>query len=115
MPIEEIMSPKVVAMKPLIVSPLVIDAVAERAKTNNMKYSAGPKCSAKRATGSATATMITVAMIPPINDAIAEIASAASARPLSVIGYPSNVAATAAPAPGVLIRIDERDPPYIAP
>jgi ABC-type xylose transport system permease subunit len=92
-----------------------IAAVAERAKTIRRKYSAGPNRIAKRATGMAVKIITTVAIIPPIKEAIAEIARAASARPCIAIGYPSNVDAIAAPSPGVFIKIEERLPPNMAP
>jgi len=105
----------VIAIKPLMRLPLLIDAVAASAKTYSWKYSGAPNFTANRATGTDMSTIMTVAMIPPMKEAIAEMARAASALPFRVIGYPSKVAATAAPSPGVLRRMEAREPPNIAP
>ena len=57
----------------------------------------------------------TVATVPATKEPIAEVASAAPARPLLAIRLPS-IAVTMLPvSPGVLSRIDVVEPPYIAP
>ena len=57
----------------------------------------------------------TVAIVPATNEPMAEVASAAPARPLLAILLPS-IAVTIEPdSPGVFSRIEVVEPPYIAP
>ena len=79
------------------------------------KYSGGPKRSAKLAKGGASSMRPTILTVPAINDPMAAIASAGPARPLRVISYPSMQVMTDAASPGIRIRIEVVEPPYIAP
>ena len=56
-----------------------------------------------------------VAIEPATNDPIAAVASAAPARPLRAIWWPSMAVTMVALSPGVLRRIEVVEPPYIAP
>ena len=57
----------------------------------------------------------TVAIVPATNEPIAEVASAAPARPLLAILLPSMAVTMEPDSPGVLSRIEVVEPPYIAP
>ena len=85
-PTVDIAKPIHIDKKPFSILPLDIETVIESAATINRKYSAGPNLIANPATGSAINVINTAAMVPPINEAIAEIASAASARPFIAMG-----------------------------
>ena len=54
-------------------------------------------------------------MVPPENEAMAAMVSALPAFPWRAIGYPSNEVATVPATPGALMRIDDVEPPKIAP
>ena len=56
-----------------------------------------------------------MASVPATNDPIAAVASAAPARPLRAIWWPSIAVTMVALSPGVFSRIDVVEPPYIAP
>ena len=86
MPTVAIISPRHIESSPFSIASFEMAAVAASAKHMSMKYSGGPNLSAKRATGTATATNAIVAMRPPMNEAMAEMASAASACPEVDIG-----------------------------
>ena len=79
------------------------------------KYSGGPKRSAKLAKGGASSMSPTILTVPAINDPMAAIARAGPARPWRVISYPSIQVMTEAASPGMRIRIEVVEPPYIAP
>ena len=87
------------------------------AKANiiNANSSGGPKARATSAKGGAKAVNNTTEMVPPTNEATAAAIKALSASPLSAIGRPSNVVATAVDAPGIPNIIELMAPPYIAP
>ena len=59
--------------------------------------------------------MPSVPMVPATNEPMADVASAAPARPLRAILLPSSAVTIVALSPGVLSRIDVVEPPYIAP
>ena len=86
-------------------------------KANNTKVnsSAGPKASARSASGSAKSVNKIIEIVPPINEAAAAVNSASPDFPCCAIGRPSNVVATAVDAPGIPSRIELTAPPYIAP
>ena len=86
MPTVAIMRPRHIERSPLSIASLDIAAVAASAKHMSMKYSGGPNLRAKRATGTAIATKAIVDIMPPMKEAIAEMARAASARPCVAIG-----------------------------
>ena len=59
--------------------------------------------------------MPSVPIVPATNEPMADVASAAPARPLRAILLPSRAVTIVALSPGVLSRIDVVEPPYIAP
>jgi hypothetical protein len=78
-------------------------------------YSGGPKRSAHAASVGASSISPTTPSVPATKEPIAAIASAGPARPFCVIAYPSTQVMTDAASPGMLIRIEVVEPPYIAP
>jgi hypothetical protein len=92
-----------------------IPAIMTKATTMSAQYSAGPKTSARRASGSAAADNATVASVPATNDPIAAVDSAAPPRPRRAMRCPSMAVTTVALSPGVFSRIEVVEPPYIAP
>ncbi len=54
-------------------------------------------------------------MVPATNEPMAAVASAAPARPLRAILFPSSAVTMVALSPGVLSRIEVVEPPYMAP
>src|SRR5215470_8231164 len=56
-----------------------------------------------------------VPIVPATNEPMAAVASAAPARPLRAILFPSSAVSMVALSPGVLSRIEVVEPPYIAP
>ena len=70
---------------------------------------------AKSATMGANSVTSTVAMVPATKEPMAEVASAAPARPLLAILKPSSAVTMVAVSPGVLSRMEVVEPPYIAP
>ncbi len=60
--------------------------IAESVNKNNKKYSCGPNFKAKFDNGFARTIKPITAVMPPINEAIAEIVSALPASPFLVIG-----------------------------
>jgi hypothetical protein len=111
----DIINPIVIDNNPFKTLPSDREAVAVKAKTISAKYSGGPNIKAIFASGKARKTKPIAASRPPIKEAIAEIARAASASPFIAIGYPSKQVATADASPGMLSKIELRDPPNIAP
>ena len=79
------------------------------------KYSAGPNSSASRTTCGASTASRTVPIRPAMNEPIADVTRAAAPRPRRAIWLPSMVVTSDPVSPGVLIRIDVVDDPYIAP
>ena len=82
-----------------------------KASTISMKYSGGPRRTAKSATTGANRVTMTVAMVPATNEPMAEVASAAPARPLLAILLPSMAVTMLAVSPGVLSRMAAYAPP----
>ena len=86
-----------------------------KASTMSRKYSGGPSLTACSATNGADMVTSTVARVPATKEPMAEVASAAPARPLRAILKPS-IAVTMVPvSPGVFSRMEVVEPPYIAP
>ena len=56
-----------------------------------------------------------MATVPPMNDPIAAMASAAPARPCRAISYPSMAVTAEAASPGTRMRTVVIVPPYMAP
>ena len=79
------------------------------------KNSGGPKARAASARGGARNVSPKIAMVPPMNEPVAEMASAGPARPCWAIWYPSMHVMTEAVSPGTLRRMDVVEPPYMAP
>lgn len=86
-----------------------------KASSIRQKYSGGPSFTANSATTGANSVTSKVAMVPATKEPIAEVASAAPARPLLAILNPSSAVTMVPVSPGVLSRIEVVDPPYIAP
>ena len=86
-----------------------------KASTISMKYSGGPSRTANSATRGANRVTTTVASVPATNEPMAEVASAAPARPLLAMRLPSMAVTMLAVSPGVLSRMEVVEPPYIAP
>ncbi len=63
----------------------------------------------------ATKASAVTPMVPAMKELTAAMASAAPARPLRAMGYPSSTVITAAASPGVLSRIAVTAPPYMQP
>ena len=85
------------------------------ASSMSMKYSGGPSLTAKSATTGANRVTSTVAIVPATKEPIAEVASAAPARPLLAILFPSMAVTMLAVSPGVLSKMEVVEPPYMAP
>ncbi len=86
-----------------------------RPSTMSEKYSAGPNLKATSASGGAKAAISMVATVPAKNEPMAASASAAPARPLRAIWWPSSTVTTADVSPGRLTRMAVVDPPYCVP
>ena len=83
--------------------------------TRREKYSAGPNWKATSASTGAKAAMITVDTQPAKKEPSAEMVSAAPARPLRAIWYPSMQVTTDEDSPGRFTRMEVVEPPYWAP
>ncbi len=79
------------------------------------KYSGGPKRRAKLASAGAKHISRATAIVPAIQDPMAAEESAAPARPLRAIWYPSRQVMTVEDSPGMLMRTDVIVPPYATP
>src|SRR5680860_33206 len=115
MPIVLMIKPTHRAMNPLMRLPLESVTAAVNENTRRANISAGPNFKANLAIGNARNTINITLIIPPIKEAQALMANALPAWPLRVMGYPSQQVTIAEASPGVLIRIDAREPPNIAP
>ena len=93
------------AATPLMAESETTAAVAMNATMASAKYSAGPKTVASWAIAGAKNAMRVVAMMPPTNAPMAEVARACGPRPRLAIRWPSKVDAMALDAPGVLSRM----------
>ena len=84
---------------------------------NNIKqkYSGGPSLIAYSATNGANNVTSIVAIVPATNDPIADVASAAPARPFLAILKPSSAVTMVPVSPGVFNKIEVVEPPYMAP
>ena len=90
--------------------PITAETVV-KASAMIMKYSAGPKLSAKPASSGAKSVSSSVAMVPATKEPMAAVASAGPARPLRAIALPSMAVTMVADSPGVFIRIEVVEPP----
>lgn len=86
MPMVESMKPMHMAMTPLSRLPSARVMVATRAKSMRENISAGPNFSAAAAMGPVRKTRKTMPMVPPMKEAMAEMARAAPASPFFVMG-----------------------------
>ena len=70
-----------------LASELPVSALTvESAKQISAKYSVGPKCSAKAASGTATKVSAVTPIVPAMNELTAAIASVAAALPFRASG-----------------------------
>ncbi len=90
-------------------------ATADKPTSIRAKYSADQKRMAKLARAGAKPIRKMAPIVPPEKEEIAAIVKAFPAWPFRAIGYPSKEVATTAASPGALIRIEEVEPPKIAP
>ncbi len=86
-----------------------------RPSTIKEKYSGARNFSASSDSGGLAIAMMKVATVPANSEPSAAIASAAPARPLRAIWWPSRQVTTEADSPGTLTRIAVVEPPYWAP
>ncbi|MCY1379398.1 hypothetical protein D9M69_671140 [compost metagenome] len=86
-----------------------------KASSIRQKYSGGPSFTANSARMGANSVTSTVAMEPATKEPMAEVASAAPARPLLAILNPSSAVTMVPVSPGVLSRMEVVEPPYMAP
>ena len=86
-----------------------------KASTIKANSSGGPNLRAKVRQGGAKRVNSTTEIVPPTKDAVAAATKARSASPLSAMGRPSKVVATAVEAPGMPSMIELIAPPYMAP
>ncbi len=82
---------------------------------SRLKYSGGPKARANFASGGARNMSPTTLSVPAIYDPIAAIARAGPARPFWAMAYPSMQVTTEAASPGMRIKMEVVEPPYMAP
>ena len=90
-------------------------AMADRPTTISAKYSAEWNRSATDESAGAKTMSRSAPIVPPAKLATAAIVSALPALPCRAIGYPSKLDATVPATPGAFSRIDEVEPPKIAP
>ena len=115
MPTVDSMRPKQMAMAPFRRLPSDRVMVATRANIISENISGGPNFRAALAIGWVRKMRNTMPIMPPMKEAMAEMASAAPALPCLVIGNPSKQETMAEASPGVLIMMEARDPPNMAP
>src|SRR5512145_2919722 len=115
MPIMPMSSPSTAIASVLMIEPPERYASTNNPSSSSAEYSGGPNFSAMAASGGASSISPITEIVPATNDPIAAIASAAPARPLRVIAYPSMQVITDAASPGMRMRIEVVEPPYIAP
>jgi hypothetical protein len=114
-PTVAIIIPRKAEISPFATSvPVKADTILT-ASSMSMKYSGGPKRSARLLNGRASSVKPMMPMVPAMKEAIAAIAKAAPARPLRAMGWPSRVVIADEAEPGVLRSTDEAVPPYIPP
>jgi hypothetical protein len=75
-----------------------------------MKYSAGPKASAKSARSGANVARSKTPTIPPTAEATTDIVNASPALPCRDIGYPSRMVAAADGVPGARMSMAGIEP-----
>ena len=108
-------SPSAVAISALAWLRAAMPPSVAKASVNRAKYSAGPNSSAMPTSCGARKTSPQVAQKAPTKEAMPEMARASPGWPFWVIGKPSSVVISAGSSPGMLSRIDEMRPPYMAP
>lgn len=86
-----------------------------KARTASAKYSAGPKTKAISEMVGAATVRSAVPIVPATKEPMAAVASAAAPRPFFAILFPSSAVIIEPDSPGVLIRIEVVEPPYMAP
>ena len=100
--------------------PLIGESPERNTANNNPnnikeKYSGAPKRRANAASGGARKVSPMTPTVPAINEPMAAMPRAAPALPFCDISYPSIQVTTDAASPGMRIKIEVVDPPYIAP
>ena len=80
-----IIRPRIVDSRPLAGDFPESDATAVRANSIRVKYSAGPNFKAVEESGTANSVRATTPRVPAMKEPMADIASAAPARPLRAI------------------------------
>jgi hypothetical protein len=95
--------------------PLPRDPSKIKAMRRIENISGGPNFVAKLANEGVKNMSPTTLNVPPIQDPHALINNAAPPRPLRVIWYPSRQVTTEADSPGIFIRMEVVEPPYMAP
>src|SRR4051812_47257949 len=114
-PIEVSQSPSSIDRRPLISDGPERSTTSASPRHISAKYSGELKDSAKAETGGAINDKAITPNVPATNEAMAAIPSAAPARPLRAIWYPSMQVTTEEDSPGMLSRIEGAEPPYLAP
>jgi hypothetical protein len=90
-------------------------ATTEKAKTTRPKISGGPILKAIFARGGEKKVSPTSPIVPATKEEIAAMARAGAALPCLAISYPSTQVITEEISPGIFIKIEVVDPPYMAP
>src|SRR5918997_1424776 len=115
MPTRPRVSPKNRLARPRVTDEPSTAETAAKATSIRQKYSAGPKVRAKSTTRGAKKASAAVASVPATKEPIAAVARAAEPRPARAMRLPSSAVTTDELSPGVFIRIEVVDEPYMAP
>ncbi len=108
-------SPSPAIASDLSIGPPLIYPSTSNPRTKSAVYSGGPKRRAKRANGGARNIRATKESVPAIKEPTAVMTRAGPARPFWVIAYPSRQVTIDATSPGMRIKMEVVEPPYIAP
>ena len=100
---------------PLSTEPCDRAIVSTMPNVARAKYSGAPNAVASCSTAGDRVASASVAMQPAVNEPIAEMASAAPARPCFAIWWPSIAVTAEDGSPGRFTRIAVIEPPYWAP
>ena len=95
--------------------PLPSDPSRIRAISRTANISGGPNFMAKSARKGASSMRPRMLRVPAIQDPQALMNRAAPPRPFRAIWYPSKQVTMEADSPGMFIRMEVVDPPYMAP
>ena len=114
-PIVASSAPSPIITVPFRAEPSISSTVQTRPRSMRTQYSGGPKESANSLSSGEKKVRRTSATVPAMNDPVAEMPSAAPARPRLAISCPSRQVTTEAASPGMRTRMEVVEPPYIAP